>query len=113
IALLAQRFNTAADFINFIEIRTDIGVKESFLVNDEEQNLRKMISHVRAIYSHRMQPTTEEILNRSVEAFQKIATGELLNYSSWQYGLVVDDMIARAHDVDPNLQWNTGPQLVA
>ena len=26
----------------------------------------------------------------------------------WKYGLSIDDMIARAHDIDPGLSWNKG-----
>ena len=63
IALLTQRFDTAADFVNFIELRTDIGDREKFLVNNEEQNLLQMIPYVPAIYAYRMQPITKEILD--------------------------------------------------
>lgn len=114
VALLTHRFDTAADFVSFLELRTDIGTRESFLVNDEEQNLMKMIPFVRAIYAYRMQPITEKILDRSVEVFRQTATGELVSSPEWRYGLVVDDMIARAHDLDPNLPWNAGrPASVA
>jgi hypothetical protein len=87
----------------------DIGDRESFLVNDEEQNLLRMIPHVPAIYTYRMQPITGEVLDRTVEVFRKTATGELLESHEWRYSLAVDDMIARAHDLDPNLSWNDGP----
>ncbi len=113
IALLTHRFDTAADFVNFIELRTDIRDREEFLVNDEENNLARMIQHVPGIYAHHMQPTTEEILNRSVDMFRRTATGEVLASPEWRYGLVVDDMVARAHDVDPNLAWNEGPVSVS
>lgn len=113
IALLTHRFDTAADFVNFIELRTDIGDRESFLVNDEEQNLLRMIPYVPAIYAYRMQPITKEILDRTVEVFRKTATGELLSSPEWRYSLAVDDMIARAHDLDPSLPWNDGQVPVA
>jgi hypothetical protein len=113
IALLTHRFDTAADFVNFIELRSDIGNRESFLVNDEEQNLLRMIPYVPAIYAYRMQPITDEILDRTVEVFRKTATGELLASPEWRYSLAVDDMIARAHDIDPNLPWNGSPVSVA
>jgi hypothetical protein len=113
ISLLTHRFDTAADFVNFVELRSDIGDREIFLVNDEEQNLQRMLPHVPAIYAYRMQPITEEVLHRTVEVFRKTATGELRVSPEWKYGLVVDDMIARAHDLDPNLPWNGGPVSVA
>ncbi len=113
IALLTHRFDTAADFVNFLEVRTDIGDRESFLVNDEGQNLLRMIPYVPAIYAYRMQPITGEVLDRTVEVFRQTATGELLESREWRYSLAVDDMIARAHDLDPNLSWNDGPVTVA
>jgi hypothetical protein len=113
IALLTDRFDTAADFVNFIELRTDIDDSGALLVNDEAENLQRMIGCVPGVYAQRMQPITKEMLMRTVEAFRKTATGELLRSPEWKYGLVIDDMIARAHDLDPNLPWNHGPVSVA
>jgi hypothetical protein len=39
--------------------------------------------------------------------------GELARSAEWRYGLVVDDMIARAHGLDPGLPWNKGPAAIA
>jgi len=113
IELLTHRFDTAADFIHFIELRTDIGTERNFLVNDEEQNLARMIDFAADIYKMRMQPTTSEVLARTVEAFRQKASGELVRSAEWRYGLAFDDMIARAHDVDPDLPWNNGPASTA
>lgn len=100
IELLTHRFDTAADFIHFIEVRTDIGAEGNFLVNDEEKNLPRMIDFAPDIYKMRMQPISSEVLARTVEAFRQKASGELLRSAEWRYGLAVDDMFARAHDVD-------------
>ena len=79
-----------------------------FLVNDEENNLARMIPLVRSVYEQHMKPITDEMLDRTVEAFRKAASGELLASTEWRYGLTIDDMIARAHDQDPTLPWNDG-----
>lgn len=113
VELLTHRFDTAADFIHFVELRTDIGAKGNFLVNDEEKNLARMIDFAPDIYKVRMQPITSDILARSVEAFRQKASGELVQSAEWRYGLVVDDMIARAHNVDPDLPWSEGPASTA
>lgn len=113
IELLTQRFDTAADFVNYIELRTDIGSRERFLVNAEEQNLLRMLPHVPAVYAHRMQPINETTLEKTVESFRRTATGELRASPEWRYGLAIDDMIARAHDLDPNIPWNDGPASLA
>jgi hypothetical protein len=36
-----------------------------------------------------MQPITEEILDRTIEVFQKTATGELRASPDWRYGLAL------------------------
>ena len=113
VELLTHRFDTAADFIHFVELRTDIGAKGNFLVNDEERNLARMIDFAPDIYKVRMQPITSDILARSVEAFRQKASGELVQSAEWRYGLAVDDMIARAHNVDPDLPWSEGPASTA
>ncbi|HWR14746.1 MAG TPA: hypothetical protein VN577_07945 [Terriglobales bacterium] len=114
IKLLTDRFDTAADFIHFIELRTDIGTAgTTFRVNNEEQNLACMIDFAPQIYRLRMQPITPEVLARTVEAFRRKASGELVRSAEWRYGLAIDDMIARAHNIDPDLPWNKGPAATA
>jgi hypothetical protein len=113
IALITERFDTAADFVNFLELRTDMRKRVKFLVNDEANNLSAMIPLVRAIYAQHMQPITEAMLDKTVEAFRKSATGELLTTQAWGFSIAIDDMIARAHDQDPALPWNDGRHSVS
>jgi hypothetical protein len=108
IELITHRFNTAADFVHFLELRTDIGLQGKFLINDEAENLVRMSSFAPDIYKVRMQPMTPDVMARTVEAFRRKASGELVESSEWHVGLVIDDMIAHAHDVDPDLAWNQG-----
>jgi hypothetical protein len=58
-----------------------------------------------------MSPASPDVMRKTVKAFEEVATGKLLESSDWRYGMVIDDMIARAHDVDPALPWNTGRNL--
>jgi hypothetical protein len=58
-----------------------------------------------------MSPASPDVLQKTVKASQEVASGKLLESPDWRYGLVIDDMIARAHDVDPRLPWNTGRKL--
>jgi len=57
-----------------------------------------------------MSPTSPEVMQKTVRAFEEVATGKLLTGSDWKYGLTIDDMIARVHDMDPTLPWNKGRQ---
>ncbi len=50
----------------------------------------------------------EETLQKTAQAFERAATGKPLESPDWRYGLSIDDMIARVHDVDPGLPWNKG-----
>jgi len=105
-ATVASRFDTAGDLITFLEMRGDIASKEPLFVQDEIGNIERMIPHVEAVLRAHMRPSSEETLQKTVQAFERAATGKLLESSDWRYGLSIDDMIARVHDVDPGLPWN-------
>jgi len=105
-AIVASRFDTAGDLITFLEMRGDIASKEHLFVQDEIANIERMIPHVEGVLRAHMSPSSEETLQKTVQAFERAATGKLLESSDWRYGLSIDDMIARVHDVDPELPWN-------
>jgi hypothetical protein len=107
-ATVASRFDTAGDLITFLEMRGDIAAKEPFSVQDEAGNIERMLPHVEEVLRAHISPTSEEILKKTVEAFETVATGKLVESPEWRYGLAIDDMIARIHDVDPGLPWNKG-----
>jgi hypothetical protein len=106
-AMVASRCDTAYDLITFLELRAEIGAKENYLVHNEAGNITKMLPHVESVLRKGMKPTTEEILQKSVAAQKATITGEVLASPDWRYSLAIDDMIARAHDVDPNLPYNS------
>jgi hypothetical protein len=105
-ATVASRFDTAADLITFLELRGDIAAKEPLFVQDEIGNIERMMPHVEAVLRAHMSPSSDETLQKTVQAFERAATGKLLESSDWRYSLSIDDMIARVHDVDPGLRWN-------
>jgi hypothetical protein len=109
-ATIASRFDTSGDLIIFLELRGDIAKSETFFVQDEKGNINLMIPHVPDVNRAHMSPTTDETYEKSAHSFQQTATGKLLESPDWKYGLAIDDMIARVHDIDPDLPWNkTGP----
>ena len=55
-----------------------------------------------------MSATSPEVMQKTVKAFGEVATGRLLESTEWRYSLSIDDMIARVHDIDPELPWNEG-----
>jgi hypothetical protein len=107
-AMVASRFDTAGDLITFLEMRGNVAAKESLSVQDEVANIEKMVPQVEVVLRTHMSPTSVETLQKTVQAFEKVAAGKLLESPEWRYGLVIDDMIARVHDVDPGLPWNKG-----
>lgn len=109
-AMIASRFDTAGDLITFLEMRGDVAARERLFVQEEATNIERMIPHVKEILRSHMSPTTEEILDRTARSMQQTARGELLRSPDWRYGIVIDDMTARAHDRDPELQWNKRSQ---
>jgi len=107
-ATIVSRFDTAADLIMFLEMRGEVAAKELFLVQDEMRNIEHILPHVQDVLQARMSPTSPEVLQKTVSAFREIASGKILESPDWNYGLAIDDMIARAHDIDPELPWNKG-----
>jgi len=105
-AMVASRFDTAGDLITFLEMRGDVASREQLSVHSEPLNIQKMLPHVEAVLRNHMSPTSDEILDKTVQAFERAATGTVLESPEWRYGLAIDDMIARAHEVDPGLPWN-------
>ncbi len=112
-ALLAGRFDTAGDFISFLELRTDIAPKVTMSVHEEGENIERMLPYIEETLIAHGVSTDPNTLRKSALAFADAATGQLLVSPDWRYGLAIDDMIARVHDVDPNLPWNSPDQLAS
>ncbi len=106
-ALVASRCDTAGDLVPFLEMRADVSAKEVFYVQAEAANIKSMIPHIESVLRSHMPPTSDEMLQKTARAMEKVATGELQASPDWKYGLAIDDMIARAHDADPALPWNS------
>ena len=110
-AAVASRFDTAGDLITFLELRDDIAAKEVFSVQDEVGNIERILPHVEQVLRTHMSPASPEVMQKTVKAFEEIAMAKLLESPERRYSLAIDDMIARAHDVDPALPWSTGRKL--
>jgi hypothetical protein len=104
--LVADRFDTAGDMITFLETRTDVSRLEELLVQDEAQNMLLIILHSRAVLAPHFVNNPPELIERSLLMFEQKASGKLQLDKDWKYGLLIDDLIAHAHDFDPNLSWN-------
>ncbi len=105
-AVVADRFDTAGDMINFLETRTDTSRVDRLLVQDEAQNLQRMINEYRKSWAPHFLSDPPELLDRAVKMFDDKASGKFQHDKDWKFGLLIDDLIAHAHDFDPNLDWN-------
>ena len=92
--------------INFLETRTDTSRVDRLLVQDEAQNLQRMMNEFRTVWAPVFLNDPPELLDRAVQMFEEKASGKIQLDKDWKYGLLIDDLIARVHDFDPNLSWN-------
>jgi hypothetical protein len=97
--MVAERFDTAGDFITFLELRGDVMPREQYTVHDEEGNIKRIIPHVRDVLELHMSPSSPEELEKTVAAVAATATGQWLAAGDRRFGMAIDDIIARAHDV--------------
>lgn len=105
-SLLVSRLDTAGDFICALELRQDIASKVTYLVNEEEKNIAKMFPYIDAVLRKYYANDSESVIARTCDSFKKVLRGELRDSSEWRYGLLVDDIIAHAHDIDSSLSWH-------
>lgn len=92
--------------IIYLELRGDIATREKFFVQQEAANIDRMVPHIEAALRAHTSPTSDVILQKTVQSITETATGRLLESPNWKYGLAIDDIIARVHDIDPELEWN-------
>lgn len=105
--LVTSRFDTAGDFITYLELRRDLKNQVNFFVHNEENNMIKMIPFVGDVIKNSKPGILDEILKKTCKAFEEKITGKLLESKDWKYSLVVDDIIAHTHNVDSNLAWSS------
>jgi hypothetical protein len=97
--VIAQRCDTAGDLITFLELRGDVMLRERYLVHDEKTNIEHIIPHIREVLEQHMSPSSSEELDKTVAAMTATARGDVLSSSEYRFGQAIDDIIARAHDV--------------
>lgn len=105
-SLLVSRLDTAGDFICALELRQDIASKVTYYVHAEEKNIAAMFPHIDAVLKSHYPNDPESVIIRTCDSFKRVLSGELKNPDDRRYGLLVDDIIARAHDIDPSLPYH-------
>lgn len=104
--MLTERFDTAADFVTYLDFRRDVFDVAHLPVHSESAVLQEIAARAGDVLRRWRPGITEELLWRSVAAFHRKASGELSRSPEWRYSLAIDDIIARLHQRDPALPWN-------
>lgn len=105
---LCRRLDTAGDFVVYLDIREWLATTATHLVNDEARTTAMILEHARTWLQRGRPMTTEDVLDKSVESMRATLAGGYLTAPSSGYGRAIDDIIARLHDLDPELPYNNG-----
>ena len=105
-AMLTERFDTAADFVTYLDFRRDLFDVAHLPIHEEWTVLRQIAGRAGDVLRRWRPRITDEVLSRSVAAFHRKASGELSRSPEWRYSLAIDDIIARLHERDATLPWN-------
>ena len=99
--ITCRRMTTAGDLICYIELRWDAIEKIKILINDEENNMLKMVPLLPQLLStdslRKLELSKRE---NTIKIFSKKLKGEIISDPDFKYSLLVDDIISRAHDID-------------
>lgn len=101
---IIDKMDTAADLIVYFELRLD-AMQLGFFpkVNDEQKNMNRIADLVPQILEPRMVGLTEEKKKKTIEiAVYKLKT-RIKERSDYIYSVLIDDMIARAHEIDQKI----------
>ncbi len=107
---LATRFDTAPDFLWYLEERR-LFMAHGLLRPSVHQEAG--VAHLmhelapRRFRQHRPD-MPDVVFEKSLAALRRKLTGELLDSEDWRYSVLVDDIIAHLHERDPALPWNQG-----
>lgn len=99
--ITCRRMTTAGDFICYIELRWDAKDEIKILINDEENNMLKIVPLLPQLLSNsslrKLELSKQE---NTIKIYSKKLKGEIISNSDFKYSLLVDDIISRAHDID-------------
>lgn len=99
--ITCRRMTTAGDFICYIELRWDAKDKIDILINDEENNMLKIMPLLPQLFSNSSLRKLElRKQENTIKIYSKKLKGEIVSDPDFKYSLLVDDIISRAHDID-------------
>jgi len=101
---IIDRMDTAADLIVYFELRFDAMHLGFFpKVNDEQENMNRIANLVPQILEPRMHGLTTEKRKKTIETAVYKLKNRIKERSDYIFSFLIDDMIARAHDLDQEI----------
>jgi len=99
--ITCRRMTTAGDLICYLELRWDAKEKIKILINDEENNMRKIAPLLpQLLNTDSLRKLELSKRENTIKIFSKKLKGEIISDPDFKYSLLVDDIISRAHDID-------------
>jgi hypothetical protein len=105
-AMIAERLDTAADLVIYLEMRHSFRNAIKIQVHDEARTLRLVADHTEDWFRAVKPGADPEKLARTVSIVRRTLAGEFLQSPHREHGQAIDDIIARMHDIDPALPGN-------
>lgn len=104
--MVTERFDTAADLVNYMEMRHVFRDHLRPRVHDESTTLSRLMEHVDDYFRQMSPSMTADQLDRTVDSVRRTGAGQFLVHPHVSFGHAYDDIIARLHDIDPHLPDN-------
>lgn len=106
---LATRFDTAPDFLWYLEERRQFMQHGPHpLVHGEQDVAVTMFEHAPDRMRQHQPGLSADVFEKSLTALRRKLTGDLRDSEDWRYSILVDDIIAHLHERDPAIPWNEG-----
>ncbi len=100
--VVIDRMDTASDFITYFELRnkaTQIGLRPKF--NDEVNTMRELAELLPELMKESFRGTSPEVQLRTLRLRKEHLVARIKDREDYKFSILIDDIIARAHDVDP------------
>jgi len=99
-----DRMDTAADFITYFELRHEavkMGLRP--LMNDEALSMGRIAEMLPILLGPSLARVPDDVRERTLRVRREHLLSPIKEREDYKFGLLVDDIVAHAHDVDPNL----------
>jgi hypothetical protein len=104
--MLMDRFDTAGDFVPYLEFCYDLRASLDRRVHAEEVTTQRVADRIGDLMKRYKPGIANDVLERSVRHFRLTASGAPKDLPEWRYEQAIDDIIAHIHNNDISLPWS-------